>query len=142
MSQVITFHNPRIYDIQYTPPELETVGDMGGFPSPLFGFRPSIDSNSRDDVPTLTKVLRNKDPRLHEARGAAAIALGVLADRELLAALVEIAKSDEDARTRAYAVAAIGWCIDRDPVPRISKLLSGIWERFATGPTREVMTIL
>ncbi|MFH2008853.1 MAG: hypothetical protein ABI333_19855 [bacterium] len=47
VSEVITFDNPRIYDIQYTPPELETVGDLGGFPSPLFGFRPTIDAAER-----------------------------------------------------------------------------------------------
>jgi len=51
VSAPVFFENPTIYDIQYT--DVENVLDFGGYPSPLFRFRVTVDANSRDDVPTL-----------------------------------------------------------------------------------------
>jgi hypothetical protein len=52
VSDPVTFDNPTLHDIQAT--DMENVLDLGGFPSPLFGFRVTVDANSRDDVPALT----------------------------------------------------------------------------------------
>jgi hypothetical protein len=51
VSEPIFFENPTIHDIQYT--DIQNVLDFGGFPSPLFRFRVTVDAESRDDVPTL-----------------------------------------------------------------------------------------
>jgi hypothetical protein len=51
VSGPISFTYPRIYDIQFTL--VEAVGEAEGWPSPLDGFRPLIDADSRTDVPTL-----------------------------------------------------------------------------------------
>lgn len=51
VSDPVFFTNPRIYDIQYT--EVESVGEAQGWPSPLDGFRPTVDADGRDLVPTL-----------------------------------------------------------------------------------------
>ncbi len=51
VSEPIHFANPTIHDIQAT--DVENVLELGGFPSPLFGFRVTIDASSRDEVPTL-----------------------------------------------------------------------------------------
>lgn len=51
VSDPVYFTNPRLYDIQYT--EVEAVGEAEGWPSPLNGFRPTVDGDSRVDVPTL-----------------------------------------------------------------------------------------
>jgi len=51
VSDPLYYTNPRLYDIQYT--DQETVDEMDGWPSPLAGFRPTVDGDSRTDVPTL-----------------------------------------------------------------------------------------
>jgi len=51
VSDPLYFSNPRLYDLQYT--EVEVVDEAKGWPSPLAGFRPTVDGASRDDVPTL-----------------------------------------------------------------------------------------
>lgn len=51
VSDSVWFANPRLYDIQYT--DQETVDDDSGWPSPLAGYRPTVDGDSRSDVATL-----------------------------------------------------------------------------------------
>jgi len=54
----VTFANPTIHDIQAT--DIQNVLDLGGFPSPLFRFRVTVDANSRDEVPTLADCVDNQ----------------------------------------------------------------------------------
>ncbi len=58
VSGPVFFENPTIHDIQYT--DVENVLDFGGFPSPLFRFRVTVDANSRDDVATLADCVDNQ----------------------------------------------------------------------------------
>ncbi len=51
VSEPVYFENPTIHDVQYT--DVQNVLDFGGYPSPLFRFRVTLDAASRDDVPTL-----------------------------------------------------------------------------------------
>jgi hypothetical protein len=51
VSEPIYFTNPRVYDLQYTV--VEVVDEAEGWPSPLAGFRPTLDGASRDELPAL-----------------------------------------------------------------------------------------
>jgi HEAT repeat protein len=96
------------------------------------------------DVPLLTSILRREpaDPDFHHARGAAAIALGLLGDAAGLEILAKVVESEEPPSTRAFALAAIGWIVDRDEVPRIPLLFSRFDYRRTSPIMRKVMTTL
>ena len=64
-------------------------------------------------------------PEMRYVRSAAAVSIGLLADRRDLPKLAELAGS-EGFLVRAYAVAALGWLVDKDRVPATPRLLSNL----------------
>jgi HEAT repeat protein len=96
----------------------------------------------KNELPVLFTVLKRNEEKTHHARGAAAIAIGLLGDDETLADLVGIAGTDDDHTTRAFAIAAIGWLCDRDEVPRLPRLFAGLYDRTIADPIRAAWTNL
>jgi HEAT repeat protein len=79
-----------------------------------------------EDVPFLLEALARTGDEGRHVRGAAAIALGLIGGEEALTGLLELATAAEAPLTRAFAIAALGWLADRDPVPRIPLLFAGL----------------
>jgi HEAT repeat protein len=96
----------------------------------------------KEDIPFLIKLLEPEPKHDRYVRGAAAIAIGLLGDRETLGELVTLAKESEHGSVRALAIAAIGWLADKDPVPRLPRLFHGLYDRQATAPIREAWSLL
>jgi HEAT repeat protein len=78
------------------------------------------------DVPMLIEILKTEENGMHEVRGAAAIAIGLIGDASAVEPLVKIAKNDPVTSNRAFAIAALGCLIDKDPVPRMAQLFDTI----------------
>jgi HEAT repeat protein len=76
----------------------------------------------RDDVNVLISVLKREGPGRHSVRGAAAIGIGLIGDASAVDKLLKIAKRDRNTSNRAFAIAALGCLIDKDPVPRLPQL--------------------
>lgn len=80
----------------------------------------------RDDVNFLVKVIEDTKEDLAVARytrGAAVIALGMIRDGNSITRIRELVdKQGSDPRTRAYAIAALGYLADKDSVPALSRL--------------------
>jgi HEAT repeat protein len=77
-----------------------------------------------NDVPKLVSVIEATKEDLGLARyvrGAAVIALGMIRDGSSIGKLQELT-GRPDARTRAYAIAALGCLADKDEVPAMSQL--------------------
>jgi HEAT repeat protein len=91
------------------------------------------------DLPCLFRLLRDDRPAFHEVRGAAAIAIGLIGGPKTLDKLIEIATEDDIASTRAFAIAAIGWMLDRDVVPRLPRMFNGLPPHQASGPVRDAL---
>lgn len=94
------------------------------------------------DVPLLLDFIATKDDDWLTARGAAAIALGLIGAEESIEPLIKLAGTAKDPATRAFAIVALGWIVDRDPVPRIPLLFRKINYRLDSKIFREVMRIL
>jgi HEAT repeat protein len=78
----------------------------------------------RSDVPFLLGVIDTPKEELAIARytrGAAVIALGMIRDGESIARIQELT-GRADAKTRAFALAALGCLADKDEVPAMSNL--------------------
>ena len=84
----------------------------------------------RSDVPVLIDLLKMEGGGgKHQVRGAAAIAIGLIGDSSAVNPLLKIAKDDPENSNRAFAIAALGCLIDKDPVPRIPQLFMNIHYR-------------
>src|SRR5262249_1463818 len=78
----------------------------------------------RNDVPMLLDVIDKTKEDLalsRYVRGAAVISLGMIRDGDAIAKIQELT-GRADPRTRAYALAALGWLGDKDEVPAMSQL--------------------
>ncbi|MCU0724603.1 MAG: HEAT repeat domain-containing protein [Planctomycetes bacterium] len=78
----------------------------------------------------------------HDARGAAALAIGMIGDPSAVAALAKIVRSDAPCVTRAFAVAALGALADRERFPRLPRLLAGIHHHRQARLVHEVLSNL
>ena len=97
---------------------------------------------SDKDVPFLLKTIASQEDGWFRARGAAAIALGLISAEESIDPLIELAGTAKDPLTRAFAVVALGWIADQDPVPRIPLLYRRFNYRARTALIDEVMSCL
>jgi len=74
------------------------------------------------DVPWLLEGLKVRGPEWHTVRGAAAIAIGLVGGSDAVRRLLRFIGKAEDNTDRAFAIAALGMLLDKDPVPRIPLL--------------------
>jgi len=81
------------------------------------------------DLPMLIEMLKIENKAMHQVRGAAAIAIGLIGDGSAVDPLVEMATNDPVGANRAFAIAALGCLIDKDPVPRMPQLFENIHYR-------------
>ncbi|MHC4470256.1 MAG: HEAT repeat domain-containing protein [Planctomycetota bacterium] len=93
----------------------------------------------RTDVPWLIECLKLDDERMHQVRGAAALAIGLIGDEAAVAPLVKMAREDQDTGNRAFAIAALGCLIDKEPLPRIARLFENVHYRLHTPTAREAL---
>jgi HEAT repeat protein len=91
------------------------LGLLGRQPPLEFGLRTELSEHSDGDADAA-----------HAARGAAALAIGMIGDPAAAAALARIIRSDVPWVTRAFAVAALGALADRERLPRLPRLFSGL----------------
>lgn len=92
-----------------------------------------------EDVPALLGLLRRDERAVHHVRGAAAIAIGRVGDASTVGPLLKIASEDPDTSNRAFAIAALGWLVDEDPVPRIPLLFAGTDPRHQPDAVRQAL---
>jgi HEAT repeat protein len=95
----------------------------------------------RAQVPFLCDVIANTkdDGLLRYTRGAAVIALGMIRDGESVTKIQEQLTGKADPRTRAYALAALGYLGDKDDVPALSTLFESANFRQEFGTLKVVM---
>jgi HEAT repeat protein len=93
----------------------------------------------REDIPKLIDMLKLDDKGNHQVRGAAAIAIGLIGDSQAVKPLLTIARIDPDTSNRAFAIAALGCLIDKDPVPRIPQLFANIHFRHEPAAIRKAL---
>ncbi len=95
-----------------------------------------------EDVGLLIQTVTRVEDDWFHARGAAAIALGLIAAESSVEPLLGMAATAEDPLTRAFSIVALGWLVDRDPVPRIPLLYRQFNYRARTALIDEVMSCL
>jgi len=96
---------------------------------------------ARDTLPAMRRAL--SDEYVHPAFVRSGCwALGLIAAETSVGPLLRLADSAEDPTTRAFAIAALGWLIDQDAVPRIPLLFERYHYRQLSGMMCEVMSCL
>ena len=91
---------------------------------------------------TLLGIVKRDGSGLHAARGAAALAIGMVGDGTTVKKLVDFIQETPRNEERAFAIAALGCLIDRAPVSRISELFKNVHDRVDHRVVTEVMSIL
>jgi HEAT repeat protein len=93
----------------------------------------------KKDIPSLIGFLEIDGADKHEVRGAAAIAIGLIGDSSAVAPLLKIVRDDTSPQNRAFAIAALGCLIDKDPVPRIPQIFMNTHFREEMGIAHDVL---
>ncbi|MHC4471172.1 MAG: HEAT repeat domain-containing protein, partial [Planctomycetota bacterium] len=94
----------------------------------------------RRDVPWLVESLGRENA--HHVRGAAAIAIGLIGGDAAVEPLVKMAREDKDPTNRAFAIAALGCLVDREPLPRTARIFRNVHYRIRFPILRQVLSIL
>jgi HEAT repeat protein len=87
----------------------------------------------------LIEMLKIDKGGMHEVRGAAAIAIGLIGDGTAVDPLLEIVNDDPVTSNKAFAIAALGCLIDKDSVPRMPQLFENIHYRQRCPVVQDVM---
>ena len=102
----------------------------------------TLDRTLEDTLPYLFTLLHSDRASFHEVRGAAALAIGLIGDGSAVEPLVDIARKDSDSSNRAFAIAALGCLVDRNPVPRMPQMFRNVHYREHFPIMREVLSNL
>jgi HEAT repeat protein len=94
------------------------------------------------DIDLLIDVIEREGPGLHAARGAAALAIGMVGDATSVEKIIEAYQKGSDIPTKAFLLAGLGCLVDASTAPRIPQLFGNVHYRREYPVVRQVMSIL